>query len=99
MGHFVAFLQVRGYCYTGGGRKVIRVEVSIDGGKTWTLSKLTHPEKPTEYAGTSKMLSCYGMLPIVAMVAIVGQAFPIRLSVIPVFSTAQVRSLLVLVLL
>ena len=40
---------VKGYCYTGGGRKVIRVEVSIDGGKTWTLTKLTHPEKPTEY--------------------------------------------------
>merc|ERR1719487_951959 len=35
--------------YSGGGRKVIRVEVSIDGGKTWTLSKLHHPEKPTEY--------------------------------------------------
>jgi len=41
--------KVQGYCYTGGGRKVIRVEVSINGGKTWTLSKLTHPEKPTEY--------------------------------------------------
>jgi len=40
---------VKGYCYSGGGRKVIRVEVSIDGGKTWTLSKLRHPEKPTEY--------------------------------------------------
>jgi len=40
---------IKGYCYNGGGRKVIRVEVSIDGGKTWTLSKLNHPEKPTEY--------------------------------------------------
>ena len=40
---------IKGYCYTGGGRKVIRVEVSIDGGETWTLTKLTHPEKPTEY--------------------------------------------------
>jgi len=40
---------IKGYCYTGGGRKVIRVEVSIDGGKTWTLTKLHHPEKPTEY--------------------------------------------------
>jgi len=41
--------SIRGYCYSGGGRKVIRVEVSIDGGKTWTLSELTHPEKPTPY--------------------------------------------------
>ena len=23
--------------------------MSLDGGKTWTLTKLTHPEKPTEY--------------------------------------------------
>jgi len=40
---------IKGYCYGGGGRKIIRVEVSTDGGKTWTLTKLTHPEKPTEY--------------------------------------------------
>ena len=40
---------IKGYAYNGGGRKVIRVEVSIDGGKTWALSKLTHPEEPTEY--------------------------------------------------
>jgi hypothetical protein len=38
-----------GYCYSGGGRKVIRVEVSLDGGKTWTLTTLRHPETPTEY--------------------------------------------------
>jgi len=40
---------VQGYAYNGGGRKVIRVEVSTDGGKTWTLSNLNHPEEPTEY--------------------------------------------------
>ena len=38
-----------GYCYSGGGRKVIRVEVSLDGGKTWALTTLRHPETPTEY--------------------------------------------------
>ena len=35
---------VKGYCYTGGGRKVIRVELSTDGGKTWTLTKINRPE-------------------------------------------------------
>ena len=40
---------VQGYCYTGGGRKVIRVELSTDGGKTWTLTKLKRHEEPTEY--------------------------------------------------
>lgn len=28
-------LTVRGYAYSGGGRGIIRVDVSIDGGKTW----------------------------------------------------------------
>ena len=41
--------KVSGYCYSGGGRKVIRVELSTDGGKTWTLTTLKHLEKPTQY--------------------------------------------------
>jgi len=40
---------VSGYCYTGGGRKIIRVELSVDGGKNWVLTKINRPEKPTEY--------------------------------------------------
>ena len=42
---------LRGYAYAGGGNKVHRVEVSLDGGKTWTLTKITHPWEtmtPTE---------------------------------------------------
>ncbi|CAG8522939.1 13426_t:CDS:2 [Ambispora gerdemannii] len=35
---------LKGYAYSGGGRKVTRVEVSIDNGKTWTLTELTYPE-------------------------------------------------------
>jgi len=53
---------VKGYCYSGGGRKVIRVEVSLDGGATWTLSKLTHPEQPTEYG--KYWCWCFFELPI-----------------------------------
>lgn len=33
----------------GGGRKIIRVEVSVDGGATWMLAELEHPAAPTEY--------------------------------------------------
>ena len=40
---------MRGYAYTGGGRPVTRVEVSIDGGITWQLTKLTSTAKPTKY--------------------------------------------------
>lgn len=40
---------VGGYAYTGGGRKIIRVELSLDGGQTWTLTTIKRTEKPTEY--------------------------------------------------
>lgn len=43
--------EFQGYAYAGGGRKVIRVELTVDGGKTWQLCKINRPrELPmTEY--------------------------------------------------
>jgi nitrate reductase (NAD(P)H) len=41
--------KISGYAYTGGGRKVIRVEVSLDDGKTFMLCKTDIPEEPTKY--------------------------------------------------
>ncbi|GAA5820479.1 hypothetical protein JCM3770_005542 [Rhodotorula araucariae] len=35
---------VEGYVYAGGGRRVTRVEVTLDDGKTWTLADVTYPE-------------------------------------------------------
>ncbi|GMH22423.1 hypothetical protein Nepgr_024266 [Nepenthes gracilis] len=40
---------LRGYAYSGGGRKVTRVEVTMDSGETWRVSQLDHPEKPNRY--------------------------------------------------
>lgn len=40
---------MRGYSYSGGGRKVTRVEVTLDGGETWKLCDVDHPEKPNKY--------------------------------------------------
>lgn len=40
---------LKGYAYSGGGRKVTRVEVTLDDGATWRLAELVHPEQPTEY--------------------------------------------------
>ena len=41
--------EVAGYAYTGGGRAISRVEVSIDGGVHWELATIDRKERPTEY--------------------------------------------------
>lgn len=33
-----------GYAYTGGGRRISRVEVTLDGGKSWLLAHINYPE-------------------------------------------------------
>nr|XP_028568333.1 sulfite oxidase, mitochondrial [Podarcis muralis] len=38
-------LTVKGYAWSGGGRRVIRVDVSLDGGKSWHMAKLTGKEQ------------------------------------------------------
>ena len=41
--------QVAGYAYTGGGRKITRVEFSTDGGVHWELATLDRKEQPTDH--------------------------------------------------
>ncbi|KAH8680640.1 nitrate reductase [Xylariales sp. PMI_506] len=36
--------SVRGYAYAGGGKRVTRVEVTLDRGRTWTLADVSYPE-------------------------------------------------------
>lgn len=36
--------KVRGYAYSGGGRRITRVELSTDKGKTWRLANIDYPE-------------------------------------------------------
>ena len=40
---------VKGYAYTGGGRSITRVEVSVDGGHNWRLA--THKQPPLSMYG------------------------------------------------
>lgn len=35
---------VEGYCYSGGGRRIVRVDVSADGGRTWHQAELLPDE-------------------------------------------------------
>ena len=39
-------LEVQGYAYSGLGRKVLKVDVSKDGGETWTTADLTQTDQP-----------------------------------------------------
>ena len=45
-----AKVPFRGYAYSGGGRKVTRVELSLDGGKSWPFPATIHRgEPPTKH--------------------------------------------------
>lgn len=37
-------LPIEGYAYTGGGRRITRVEVTLDDGETWNLCDIKYPE-------------------------------------------------------
>lgn len=43
------FVTVKGYAWSGGGRNIIRVDVSVDGGKTWTPAELNESGKRQRY--------------------------------------------------
>ena len=36
----LGYMQVHGYAFSGGGQSIIRVDVSADGGATWTTADL-----------------------------------------------------------
>nr|XP_046198120.1 sulfite oxidase, mitochondrial isoform X1 [Oncorhynchus gorbuscha] len=38
-------VTVKGYAWSGGGREVVRVDVSLDGGRTWQVAQLQSSEK------------------------------------------------------
>lgn len=38
-------MTIKGYAWSGGGREVVRVDVSIDGGKTWKIAHLKSGDK------------------------------------------------------
>ncbi|KAK9823153.1 hypothetical protein WJX72_000662 [[Myrmecia] bisecta] len=40
--------SIRGYAYSGGGRKVIRCEVSLDGGESWLIARILRHHPPTD---------------------------------------------------
>ncbi|KAF7529411.1 hypothetical protein G7054_g9893 [Neopestalotiopsis clavispora] len=47
---------VRGYAYAGGGKRVTRVEVTLDKGKTWILANISYPEDEYRMAADEEQL-------------------------------------------
>ncbi|KAK7915447.1 hypothetical protein WMY93_011208 [Mugilogobius chulae] len=41
-------ITVKGYAWSGGGREIVRVDVSVDGGKTWRIAKLKSSDEGQE---------------------------------------------------
>lgn len=39
-------VEVKGYAWSGGGRKIVRVDVSADGGQTWHVANLVQDSSP-----------------------------------------------------
>ncbi|TKA24887.1 Nitrate reductase [NADPH] [Salinomyces thailandicus] len=48
--------RVKGYAYGGGGRRVTRVEVTLDKGKTWRLANIDYAEDRYREAGAQQVL-------------------------------------------
>lgn len=46
----------RGYAYAGGGKRVSRLEVTLDQGKTWRLANITYPEDQYRQASENELL-------------------------------------------
>ena len=50
--------RIKGYAYSGGGRRISRVEVSIDQAKTWRLATIQYPEDA--YRSVSEEVELFG---------------------------------------
>ncbi|XP_043537803.1 sulfite oxidase, mitochondrial [Chiloscyllium plagiosum] len=48
-------ITVKGYAWSGGGQEVIRVDVSLDGGKTWKVADLTGEKQDAGQAWAWKL--------------------------------------------
>ncbi|XP_068123706.1 sulfite oxidase, mitochondrial isoform X2 [Hyperolius riggenbachi] len=56
-------IQVKGYAWSGGGREIVRVDVSLDGGKTWKTAELFGEEQKDGQAWAWKLWKLEATLP------------------------------------
>lgn len=55
---------IRGYAYSGGGKPIIRVELSLDSGKTWTPCKMIHPTPEQQKQNAKNWVWCHWELKV-----------------------------------
>ncbi|BFG19173.1 hypothetical protein CerSpe_054470 [Prunus speciosa] len=67
---------MKGYAYSGGGKKVTRVEVTMDGGDTWQVCTLDHQEKPNKYG--KYWCWCFWSLEVEVLSLIVAKEIAVR---------------------
>ncbi|XP_004466142.1 sulfite oxidase, mitochondrial [Dasypus novemcinctus] len=56
-------VTVKGYAWSGGGRAVIRVDVSLDGGLTWQVAELDGEEQPPRKAWAWRLWQLQATVP------------------------------------
>ncbi|XP_069509877.1 sulfite oxidase, mitochondrial [Ambystoma mexicanum] len=56
-------ITVKGYAWSGGGREVVRVDVSLDGGKSWQVASLAGQEQKAGQAWAWKLWELSAPLP------------------------------------
>ena len=56
-------VELKGYAYSGGGRRIARVEVSADGGKTWTQADLNQVDQPQYRSWAWTLWTCEVPMP------------------------------------
>ena len=65
-------VAVQGYAYSGGGRAITRVDVSLDGGQTWDQAELVNDRATSPHPGGNKAWAWtrwryVGALPVLAL--------------------------------
>lgn len=56
-------ITVKGYAWSGGGREVVRVDVSLDGGQSWQVAQLSGQEQKAGHAWAWKLWELSAPLP------------------------------------
>lgn len=66
-------ITIKGYAFSGGGRKITRVDVSIDGGNNWHQSELKHdPDNDSDLYNTW----CWTLWEVKQFLIFISSSFP-----------------------